>query len=131
MRERVNPEDYKGVYYDEICREDLIIMGEEPEKTAGYIKADKGIYDGLWNISIETGLGLLVDIRRIPMKQEYIDECNRKDINPYEQPVDQKIYIAHPLSEYHLRKDLTVIGYLTETRVCKLINGERESFLNR
>lgn len=131
MRERVNPGDYKGIYYDEISPDDLIIMGEEPESAAGYIKAERGIFESLWNISIETGLGLLVDIRRIPMKQEYIDECNRKDINPYEQPVDQKIYIAHPLSEYYLRKDLTVIGFLTKKKVCKLINGERESFLNR
>ncbi len=131
MRERIAPEEYKGVYYGEILAEDLIIMGKEPNEIAGRMDLDSGICESLWRLSMETGLGLIVDMRRIPLPQAYIDRCNREDINPYEQPVDLQLFISHPFSEYYLRKDLKVIGYLTEQRVCKLINGNRESFLTR
>ena len=131
MRETIKPEDYKGIYYDEIRAEDLIIMGERPDDIAGQIGLEDGIHEGLWRLSAETGLGLIADMRRIPLAQSYIDRCNREDVNPYEQPLDLSLYISHPLSQYHLRKDLTVIGYLTGKKVCKLINGDRESFLTR
>lgn len=130
MRERVEPEEYRGVYNDEIRDGDLIIMGKEPEKTAGHICAENGIYESLWRLSLETDLGLIVDVRRIPFDQSYIDRCNREDTNPYVIPTELIIYVSHPLSEYHLRKDLTVIGYLTKERVCRLINGDRYSFLS-
>ena len=131
MRERIAPKEYKGEYYDEIRADDLIIMGNEPDSAVGRMKLDAGILESLWRLSVETGLGLVADIRRVPFDQEYIIRCNSEDINPYEQPLDLNIYISHPLSEYHLRKDLTVIGYLTGKKVCKLISGDRESFLAR
>ena len=130
MRERIEPEEYRGVYYDEIREGDLIIMGAKPDRIAGSMNAGYGIYESLWRLSLETGLGLITDIRRIPLEQAYIDKCNREDVNPYEQPLDMEIYIAHPMSEYHLRNDISVIGYLTREKVCKLINGNRESFLS-
>ncbi len=131
MRERIQPEDYRGKYFDEIRPEDLIIMGETPDDIAGLIHTERGICESLWRLSVETDLGLIVDIRRVPLKQAFIDECNRKEVNPYEQPMDQRIYVVHPLSKYHLNRELTVIGYLTKQKVCKVINGDRESFLNK
>ncbi len=131
MRETIEPADRKGEYFDEIRAEDLIIIGTEPEKAAGRIGIDAGILGSLWRLSVETDLGMIVDVRRIPMEQAFIDKCNLSDINPYEQPLSGYIYISHPMSEYHLRRDMTVIGYLTERKVCKLVNGDRESFLNR
>lgn len=106
-------------------------MGSEPDTIAGRISLDDGIFESLWRLSIETGFGLVVDVRRIPLAQTFIDRCNSEDINPYEQPLDRSIFISHPLSEYHLRRDLTVIGYLTRKKVCMLRNGDRESFLTR
>lgn len=106
-------------------------MGSEPDTIAGRISLGNGIFESLWRLSIETGLGLVVDVRRIPLAQTFIDRCNCEDINPYEQPLDSSIFISHPFSEYHLKRDLTVIGYLTQKKVCRLINGDRESFLAR
>lgn len=129
MRHLIPPEEYKGSYSDVIQPEDLLIMGKEPEDAAGSIRLSGGIYEGLWRLSLETGLGMIVDVRRIPLTQQFINDCNRRDINPYEQPMDDKIYIAHPLSSYHLRRDISVIGYLTREIVCRIINGDRESYL--
>ena len=131
MRERIKPEAYRGVYFDEIRADDLVIMGERPEKSVGFIRADKGMYESLWRLSLETDLGMVIDIRRIPLKQSFIDKCNREDSDPYGQPLGMDIYISHPMPEYHLRNDIAVIGYLTLEKVCKLISGDRCSFLNK
>ena len=79
MREIIAPEDRKGIYYDEIRAEDLIIMGRKPDNIAGCISLDEGILAGLWRLSVETGLGLTVDVRRVPLPQTYIDKCNREN----------------------------------------------------
>ena len=129
MREHIDPEDHRGTYYDTVCFEDLIIMGDKPDEIKAFMPLKEGINESLWRLSLETKLGLIIDIRRIPLEQGFIDLCNREDINPYEQPMDGEIYIVHPKSEYHLRKDISVIGYMTRDKVCIVINGDRESYL--
>lgn len=129
MREKIDPKDYRGVYYETVCGEDLIIMGDKPDEIKAFISLKEGINESLWRLSIETGLGLVIDIRRIPLRQDFIDLCNKEDANPYEQPMDGEIYIVHPRSEYHLSKDISVIGYMTKDKVCRVINGDRESYL--
>lgn len=129
MRKSVKPEDYKGEYSDTVKPEDLLIMGSMPDSAIGSMPIYDGINEGLWRISLETGLGLIVDIRKIPLTQSEIDRCNREDINPYDIPSDGRIYIARPASEYHLRDDISVIGYMTADIVCRIKNKDRISFL--
>lgn len=129
MRKRIEPEDFKGVYADEVKPEDLLIIGEKPETVKGKMSLEAGVYDALWQISLECGLGLVVDIRRVKIPPEEMIRCDKEDINPYEIPREGYIYIAEPRSEYHLKKEVNVIGYLTEEKVCRIINQDRESYL--
>lgn len=129
MRKRVEPEDFRGEYHDEVRAEDLLVTGCRPERPVGRMSLDRGIYDALWQISLESGLGLVIDIRRIRIPQSEIAKCDREGINPYEIPREGEIFITRPVSEYHLRNDITVIGYMTEERICRIINKDRESFL--
>ncbi len=129
MRKHIKPEDYKGKYSDTVKPEDLLIMGNAPDSSIGSMPLCDGINEGLWHISLETGLGMIVDIRKIPLAQSEIDRCNREDINPYDIPSDERIYIVRPASEYHLRDDVRVIGYMTADKVCRVKNNDRISFL--
>lgn len=129
MRKRIAPGDYRGSYTDEIRPDDLIIMCDSLSEAAGFIDLADGILESLWRLSLETDLGMIVDIRKIPMKQADIDRSNERDVDPYDQPMDGRIYIAHPVSEYHLREDVSVIGYLTGDRKCIIKNGDRISYL--
>lgn len=129
MRRRIDPGDYRGSYKDEIRPDDLLIMCDGMTGAAGFMDLDEGILESLWRLSLETDLGLVADIRRIPLSQTDIDRSNADDINPYEQPMEGCIYIAHPASEYHLREDVRVIGYLTDDRKCIIKNGDRISYL--
>lgn len=43
-----------------------------------------GVFGGLWELSRSMGVGLSVDLKKIPIKQETIEICEFFDINPYE-----------------------------------------------
>lgn len=129
MRRHIEPDSYKGNYTGKPSDGDLVVMGAEPETVKGRFPLDAGIYDSLWRLSLETELGLMVDIRKIPLQQDFIDGCNREDTDPYEAGLEGEMYIVEPESSYHLRDDITVIGYLTAEKVCKIKNRDRISYL--
>lgn len=130
MRRQIEPEQFKGTYREKIQEGDLLVMGTEPDTIKGRMPLREGIYDSLWELSLETDLGLIVDIRKIPLRQDIIDGCNAEDRDPYRIPLRDEIYIVRPESSYHLRDDLKVIGYLTSERVCRIKNKDRISYLN-
>lgn len=42
-----------------------------------------GILQSLWHIAEEAGMGMEVDMRKIPIRQETVEICEYFDINPY------------------------------------------------
>lgn len=42
-----------------------------------------GIFNGLWEMADRAGVGLEVDLKRIPVRQETIEICEYFDVNPY------------------------------------------------
>lgn len=43
-----------------------------------------GIFGGLWRLAAENGVGLVIDLKSIPVRQETIEVCEFFDLNPYE-----------------------------------------------
>ena len=43
-----------------------------------------GIFAALWELSQRMGVGLNIDLKKIPVKQETIEVCEFYDLNPYE-----------------------------------------------
>ncbi len=43
-----------------------------------------GIFGALWEVAASSGVGLTVDLKAIPIKQETVEICNYFNINPYE-----------------------------------------------
>ncbi len=43
-----------------------------------------GIYGALWELAQKAGVGLEIDLKKIPVKQETIEGCEFFEINPYE-----------------------------------------------
>ncbi|MBQ8598147.1 MAG: hydrogenase maturation factor, partial [Lachnospiraceae bacterium] len=42
-----------------------------------------GIFAALWEISQRIGVGLTIDLKKIPIKQETIEICEFYELNPY------------------------------------------------
>ena len=53
---------------------------------ADYLLAlrEGGVFGGLWQLAAENGVGLIADLKRIPVRQETIEVCEYFDLNPYE-----------------------------------------------
>lgn len=43
-----------------------------------------GIFGALWEMAEASGVGLEIDLRKIPIRQETVEICEYFDINPYE-----------------------------------------------
>ena len=51
--------------------------------TAMHDVTEGGIMGALWELAESSGVGLEIDLKKIPVKQETIEICNYFDINPY------------------------------------------------
>ncbi|MCC8152167.1 MAG: hypothetical protein LIO96_12150 [Lachnospiraceae bacterium] len=43
-----------------------------------------GVFGGLWELAEQAGVGLEINLKRIPVRQETVEICNYYDINPYQ-----------------------------------------------
>ncbi|MDO5425604.1 MAG: AIR synthase-related protein [Eubacteriales bacterium] len=59
----------------------------EEAKKAGaaeiYALGPQGIFSGLWRMAEEAGVGLRIEVRSIPIRQETVEICEFFDLNPY------------------------------------------------
>lgn len=94
-----------------------------------------GVFAALWEMAERLGVGLEIDLRKIPVKQETIEICNYFDINPYElSSMGSMLFVTrdgnrlvHELMKLGI--EATVIGKSTSSNDRILINGENRRFL--
>lgn len=58
-----------------------------------------GVFGGLWELSRSMGVGLSIDLKKIPVKQETIEICEFFDLNPYELLSGGSLLIVAPDGE--------------------------------
>lgn len=94
-----------------------------------------GIFGALWEMALASGVGLCVDLKKIPIRQETVEVCEVFDINPYMLISSGAMLIGtdhgNRLVE-ELKKagiNSAVIGYATEGNDRVVINGEERRFL--
>lgn len=96
-----------------------------------------GILSALWDIGIKTGMGLNVDMRAIPIKQETVEICEFLSINPYELlsggamliVAEDEEKVTAALDKQGINS--SVIGHLDTGNDRILKFGETTGYLNR
>lgn len=58
-------------------------IAEKSDVSAMYAVREGGIFGGLWDFAQSNGVGLVIDLKKIPVKQETIEVCEFFDVNPY------------------------------------------------
>lgn len=58
-------------------------MAEEYKASALFEIGSGGILGAIWKMAEASGVGLQADLRRIPIRQETIEICEKFDLNPY------------------------------------------------
>lgn len=105
--------------------------------TGMYLLSRGGVFAGLWDMGKLAGVGLKVDSKKIPVKQETIEICNFFDVNPY-QMYSEGCALLLSENGYRLKERLfesgifsEVIGFTTEDNDRVIINGEEQRFLQK
>lgn len=102
-----------------------------------YLLSRGGVLAGLWDLGESAGVGLIIDLKKIPIRQETVEICNFFDVNPYHM---QSEGCALLLAEngYRLKKHLQeagifseVIGVTTKNNDRVVINGEEKRYLEK
>ncbi len=103
--------------------------------TAMHVVREGGIFGALWEFAQRSGVGLVVDLKRIPVKQETIEVCEFFDINPYELlsggslliAADNGMDIVAALQQQGI--EAAIIGKVNDSNDRVVINGEEKRFL--
>lgn len=94
-----------------------------------------GIFGALWEMAESSGVGLEIDLRKIPVRQETIEVCEFFDINPYELISSGSMLMASE-DDNHLVRELekakipaVVVGKATQGNDRVLLSGDERRFL--
>lgn len=96
-----------------------------------------GILAGLWKMAEVSNTGLHIDLRRIPVRQESIEICERFDLNPYKLFSQGALLIGvksgDELVRFCYQKDVpaAVIGKAVKGNDRLLYSGENTRYLER
>lgn len=94
-----------------------------------------GIFGALWELAESSGVGLEIDWKKIPVKQETIEVCEFFGINPYELISSGCMLMAAPDGNKLVREmekagiHAVVIGKATKGNDRVLLNEEEKRFL--
>ena len=101
-----------------------------------YDCAEGGIFGALWEFGRSAGVGLELDLKKLPVKQETIEICEYLEKNPYELLCGGALLIASD-NGYDLVRQLkeqgisaTVAGKVTDNHDRIVINEEERRFLD-
>lgn len=97
--------------------------------------SEGGIFGALWEMAEGAGVGLEVDLKKIPVRQETIEVCEFFELNPYElasggcllMMADNGYDLVRALEGNHI--PAVVIGKTTDNNDRVVINEEERRFL--
>ena len=61
----------------------LSALSREDPDTVIWRCGDDGVYGALWHMTAASHIGMHLDVRQVPLRQESIELCNMFDLNPY------------------------------------------------
>ena len=97
--------------------------------------SEGGIFGALWELAESAGVGLEIDLKKIPIRQETVEICEFFDLNPYKIVSGGALLIATEDGNgmvLELEKSgipATVIGKATDSNDRVLINEDERRFL--
>ena len=103
--------------------------------SAMQVVREGGIFGALWELAQESGVGLVIDLKKIPVKQETIEVCEFFDANPYKLlsggsllfTTDKGMDLVELLEQQGIAA--AVIGKTTQGNDRILVNEEERRFL--
>ena len=112
-------------------------FAEEAGADAILLLGEGGVLSALWKMAEASGVGLGADLRKIPIRQETIEICERFDLNPYYLRSEGALLLGiaggeRLVQEYRRRGiPAAVIGQTVKGNDRLLYSGENARYLDR
>lgn len=96
-----------------------------------------GIFGALWEFAETSDIGMEIDLKRIPIRQETVEICDYLDVNPYGLISGGSLLLAAPDGEEVLLRlkekniSAAIIGRVTKEKGRKLHNDGEVRYLDR
>ena len=99
--------------------------------------SEGGIFAALWELAEAAGVGLTVDIKKLPLRQETVEICEYCNVNPYEllsggsliMTAEDGFGLAAWLKERQI--PAIVVGKITDSNDRLLLNGDEVRYMDR
>lgn len=97
--------------------------------------SEGGVYGALWEMGLSSGVGLDIDLKSIPIRQETVEVCEFFDVNPYKLLSTGSLLIAAEDGRAVVEAmrqagvEAAVIGRATDTNDRVLVYEEERRFL--
>lgn len=99
--------------------------------------SEGGIFATLWELAERAGVGLTIDMKKLPLRQETVEVCECCNVNPY-QLLSGGCLIMTAEDGQRLVKSLharqipaVIVGKVTDSKDRLLLNGEEVRYMDR
>ena len=99
--------------------------------------SEGGIMATLWELADSSGVGLSIDMKKLPIRQETVEVCEFCDVNPYELLSGGCLVMTtedgNALAQALLEQDIpaVVVGKITDSNDRIIVNGEEKRYLDK
>jgi len=99
--------------------------------------SEGGIMATLWELAESSGVGLSIDMKKLPIRQETVEVCEFCDVNPYELLSGGCLVMTtedgNALAQVLLQQDIpaVVVGKITDSNDRIIVNGEEKRYLDK
>lgn len=127
---------FPASYREEIAKRIREAKGEKdipfPEDSGNILYrisfSEESFNSALFRLAKETGTGFRVDLRRVPVFQEFLEVAILFDLNPYELRMHRGEILLAPSGT---ETDATKIGVMQKKKAKEILRGDEIQFLNR
>ncbi len=115
---------------------DITIANSVDSSAIVYSAGEGGIFKALWDMAEKYCTGLVADIKKIPVRQEYIEICEYYNINPYMLEAEGSYLIMTESGNRMLRAlrntgmNCAVIGYTADNNDRIIVNGDEKRYID-
>ena len=99
--------------------------------------SEGGIFAALWELAERAGVGLTIDMKKLPIRQETVEVCECCNVNPYQLLSGGCLVMTAEDGEklvesLHVRQiPAVIVGKVTDSKDRLLLNGEEVRYMDR
>ena len=99
--------------------------------------SEGGIFAGLWEMAEGAGVGLTIDMKKLPLRQETVEVCEYCNMNPYELRSGGSLIIASPEGTAVVEAlqaegiPAMIVGRFTDSNDRLILNEDETRYMDR